>query len=341
MPQQDITPPPGPVMEHGAWSGKFSYPDTTGLVNLPASGFSLNCFREKRWCYAGIIHQDIIFGAAVVHLGYMTSAFCFGFDRKTRQMVEHTVVWPPLGQVCFDRNPEAGICRFKGAGKFLEISSGPDLGIKKLKADFKFSGNTILADIDILPPASGIDPMHFFMPMDNNAHAFTTKIAGLRAKGQIRLNKTVYEMEPDKSHVLFDWTHGRYPKETSWNWACGSGLSRNDLPVGFNFSTGVYENGILENIVWINGCPEPVGKVEFTYDTTDLDKPWTIKSRDSRVDLLFTPEGIRSADDNFGIIKSRFFQPCGRFSGSIESRTGAKLTLDEVGGVVEEHFAKW
>ncbi|MCP4718875.1 MAG: DUF2804 domain-containing protein [Desulfobacteraceae bacterium] len=346
MTKKSIPLPPGPAIEHGSWSGKFKYPDTTGLVNLPVSGFSLtpfslNCFQEKRWCYAGVIHKDIIFGCAVVHLGYLTSAFCFGFDRKTRQMVEHTVVWPPLGQVCFDRNPETGTCRFKVPGKFLEISSGPGLGTKKIEANFRFSGQSIQADIDILPPSSGIDPMHFFMPMDEDAHALTTKIAGLRARGQIRLNGMAYDLEPDESHVLFDWTHGAYPRQTFWNWACGAGGSREGASLGFNFSSGVYENGILENIIWINGCPEPVDRVDFSYDAVNPDKPWKIKSRDNRINLLFTPEGIRKANDNFGIIKSRFIQPCGKFSGSIKSRTGDDFILDELGGVVEEHFAKW
>ncbi|MCP3942864.1 MAG: DUF2804 domain-containing protein [Desulfobacteraceae bacterium] len=338
MTRQGLSSPP---MEHGAWSGKFSYPDTIGLINLPKSRFSLNRFREKRWCYTGITHPDIIFGAAVIHLGYITSAFCFGFDRKTGQMLEHTIVRPPLGQVCFDRHPENGICRFKSPGKFLEISSGPGWNIKKLKTNFNFSGQNIQADIDIMPLASGIDPMHFFMPMGANTHAFTTKIAGLEACGQIQLNGTIYDLTPGNSHVLFDWTHGVYPRQTFWNWACGAGLSQNGSPLGFNFSAGVYENKILENVIWIDGYPEPTDKVKFTYDPVNPDKPWEIKSRDKRINLLFTPEGMRKADDNFGIVKSKFIQPCGRFSGSIESQTGNCLVLDEVGGVVEEHFAKW
>ncbi|MBU0970496.1 MAG: DUF2804 domain-containing protein [Proteobacteria bacterium] len=333
--------PPGPAAEHGAWKGRFKYPDTTSLVRLPVSGFPLNCFREKRWCYTGIIHRDIIFGCAVVHLGYLTSAFCFGFDRNKRQMREHTVVWPPLGQVRFDRHPENGTCRFKGPGKLLEISSGPGPGIKKIRTDFTFSGQRIQADVDILPPASDIDPMHFFMPMDADAHAFTTKIAGLRAKGQILLNGTVYELTPDDSHVLFDWTHGAYPRQTFWNWACGAGISRDGSALGFNFSAGVYENKLLENVVWIKGRPETVGRVDFAYDAANPEAPWTIKSRDGRVSLLFTPEGMRKANDNFWIIKSRFIQPCGSFSGSIESLTGDRLVLEDVGGVTEEHFAKW
>ena len=68
------------VIPHGEWSGNFNYPDTKGLLNLNDRLFSIKRFKEKRWCYMGIIHPDIIFGCAVVHFGYISSAFAFGFD---------------------------------------------------------------------------------------------------------------------------------------------------------------------------------------------------------------------------------------------------------------------
>ena len=69
------------VIPYGEWTGNFNYPDTKGLLNLNDRLFSIKRFKEKRWCYMGIIHPDIIFGCAVVHLGYISSAFAFGFDR--------------------------------------------------------------------------------------------------------------------------------------------------------------------------------------------------------------------------------------------------------------------
>lgn len=329
---------PSGLPAHGAWSGPFSRPDTTTLVHLPRPGFSLGNFREKRWCYAGIVHPEIFFGCAVVHLGYLTSAFCFVFDRTTRQMTDHALVRPPLG-TRFDRNPETGTCRFKTPGKFLEMSSRP--GRNKIQARFKFSGQTLEADLEILPPPSNIASMNFFMPMEQGNHAFTAKTAGLRAQGHIRLNQRIYDLEPEKSFVVWDWTHGAYPRKTFWNWACGAGVSTDQTLVGFNFSSGVYEQGFLENVVWINGIPEPLGRIEFLYDGQHPDQPWQIKSRDNRVDLVFEPEGIRRADDNFALIQSRFIQPCGRFKGKLVTASGQHLVLETLGGVVEEHFAKW
>ncbi len=338
--------PPDPP-SHGAWSGRFPFPDTTTLVQLPRPGFSLDNFREKRWCYVGLVHPRIFFGCAVIHLGYLTSAFCFAFERKTRQMIEHALVWPPLGQARFDRHPETGTCWFKTPGKSLEISSHPpgnppgNTSGKKIQARFKFSGQTLEADLEIRPPRSGISPMNFFMPMDRDHHAFTAKTAGLTAQGHVRLNRRVYDLEPEESFVLWDWTHGAYPRKTFWNWACGAGVSTDQIPVGFNFSRGVYEQGLLENGIWVKGIPEPLGQVDFFYDGKHPDRPWQIKSADLRVDLTFEPEGIRRANDNFALIQSRFIQPCGRFRGRLITRTGHCLILEDVGGVVEEHFTKW
>jgi len=108
-----VIPPPG------EWSGDFNYPDTKGLLNLNDRFFSFERFKEKRWCYMGIIHPDIIFGCAVVHLGYISSAFAFGFDRQRQKMMNHSLVFPPLGQVQYDRNPENGICSYKSQSKPL------------------------------------------------------------------------------------------------------------------------------------------------------------------------------------------------------------------------------
>ncbi|MCK5695335.1 MAG: DUF2804 family protein [Desulfobacula sp.] len=50
---------------------------------------------------------------------------------------------------------------------------------------------------------------------------------------------------------------------------------------------------------------------------------------------------MRKANDNLGIIKSKFIQPCGSFEGSIKIQDNRSFHLSSVGGVVEEHFAKW
>lgn len=328
-----------------AWSGPFHHPDTCDLTHLPLPGKFKNMFREKRWCYAGIVSPDLFFGAAVVHLGYVTSAFCFGFDRTTGKMLEHSLVRPPGSHTRYDRNPGTGTCHFKTRGKYIEISGAPDQTRKKLKVELTFPGHTIEADLDILAPPSGLDPMHLPMDMGDGKTAFTAKAAGLLARGQVRLDNKDFTLPRDNSFALFDWTHGAYPRQTFWNWACGAGTAvdkdNTKINIGFNFSRGVYENGRLENYVWINGQPQPIGEMEYSYDPDNPMAPWQIQTLDNRINLTFTPEGMRKANDNFWIVASKFIQPCGKFEGEITTQDGQVLTLETVGGVVEEHYAKW
>ncbi|MBW2608017.1 MAG: DUF2804 domain-containing protein [Deltaproteobacteria bacterium] len=329
------------VIPHGEWSGNFNYPDTKGLLNLNDRLFSIKRFKEKRWCYMGIIHPDIIFGCAVVHLGYISSAFAFGFDRQQHKMINHSLVFPPLGQVRYDRNPENGICSYKSLRGKLILTNNKKPIPSTIEASFYLPGRSLKADIEVIEPDDGISPMHFLMPMGSSEPAFTTKTAGLKARGKIILNKKIFNLASENTFAVFDWTNGFYPRETFWNWACGAGFADDGTQIGFNFSSGVYENGLLENTVWINGTPCKQGEIIFTYDTQNPEHPWQIKSKDDRINLRFKPEGIRRANDNLGIIKSKFIQPCGSFEGSIKTQDNLCIHLSSVGGVVEEHFAKW
>ncbi len=323
------------------WSGDFNYPDTKDLLNLNERFFSLGRFKEKRWCYIGIIHPDIIFGCAVVHLGYISSAFAFGFDRQERKMMNHSLIFPPIGQIRYDRNPENGICSYKSLRGSLILAHNKKPVPSTINTSFYLPGRSLKADIEIIEPEGGISPMHFLMPMGNTKPAFTTKTAGLKARGKIILNKKVFDLASENTFAVFDWTNGFYPRQTFWNWACGAGFSDDGTQVGFNFSSGVYENGLLENTVWINGTPLKQGKITFSYDSEKPELPWLIKSKDGLINLRFKPEGIRKANDNLGIIKSKFIQPCGSFEGSIKTQSNHIFHLSSVGGIVEEHFAKW
>lgn len=329
------------IISSGEWSGDFNYPDTKDLLNLNDRLFSFERFKEKRWCYMGIIHPDIIFGCAVVHLGYISSAFAFGFDRQERKMMNHSLVFPPLGQVRYDRNPEKGIYSYKSLRGSLILTHNKKPAPSTIKASFYLPGRSLKADIEIIEPEKGISPMHFLMPMGSGRAAFTSKTAGLKARGNIIINKKSFDLASENTFAVFDWTNGFYPRQTFWNWACGAGFSDDGTEIGFNFSSGIYENGLLENTVWINGTPLKQGEITFTYDLENPEHPWLIKSHDDLINLKFKPEGIRKATDNLGIIKSKFIQPCGSFEGSIKTRNNLSFHLSSVGGVVEEHFAKW
>lgn len=325
-----------------AWQGRFGYPDTSALLSTSPNRFTLRRLKEKRWCYIGVFHPDIILGCAIVHLGYICSAFAFAFDRINARMIEHNFVLPPLGQVRYDRSPEKGICRFRNRSDHLYLSHQPDPHQPhQIRSRLGSGKNRLRAEIDLNQPAARLFPMHFLMPMNANARAFTTKAAGYHATGFIEINNDRIELDPDTSFAVLDWTNGFYPRKTFWNWACGAGRTEKNDMIGFNFSRGVYRYGRLENVIWMNGRPFQTGPVVFEYNSRSPMVPWKIHDPNGTFSMIFRPEGIRSADENFGLVQSRFIQPCGTYEGWIKTGSGEKTPFKNITGVAEEHFAKW
>ncbi|MCG8529893.1 MAG: DUF2804 domain-containing protein [Desulfovibrionales bacterium] len=286
----------------------------------------------KRWCYVGVVHPDLIFGAAMAHLGYVTHAFAQVFDRRNQEIIEDARLFPPLGKIKFNGHPNQGKIQFSSPGGHWELQA--EQGGYELKIAFPkkcFFGKFHLSLDDF-------EPRHFYLPMDKGNKAFTTKAPGLKARGSLQFKGQTHCLDRGARGIL-DWTQGVYPRRTQWNWACGTGLSNQGVPLSFNFSRGVYEYGQLENTIWIQGIPFPTGPVEFDYKA--LDAPWQINSLDGRANLIFTPEGLRQKDENLGLIHSKFTQPQGGFQGRLTTPDGDTHILERVSGVTEEHFAKW
>lgn len=60
-----------------------------------------------------------------------------------------------------------------------------------------------------------------------------------------------------------------------------------------------------------------------------------------RIRLQFTPQQVRQQKLNLGILASNFRQYCGFFCGEITLANSEKLTLQQVPGLAEDHFARW
>lgn len=99
-----------------------------------------------------------------------------------------------------------------------------------------------------------------------------------------------------------------------------------------------------------------VGRVRFEVPETGFEdqRPWRLRTdpfehtatrNDGKalpisIDLTFEPKGMRSENINLLLIASRFVQPFGLFKGTITCE-GTRLPINNVFGVVENHYAKW
>lgn len=148
---------------------------------------------------------------------------------------------------------------------------------------------------------------------------WTRKQGGIPARG------TVTGRQID-ARAIVDDSDGHHDRHTTWRWSAGVGAAEDGSPVAWNLVDGIHDApGASERRVWRGGEPVEVHPVEFAPDL-------------SRVGgLEFRPWAQRCENVNLLVLRSRYRQPFGTFSGELPDGT----RLREGYGVMEEHDALW
>ncbi len=286
----------------------------------------------KRWEYMGVCNEEVIFGIAVVHLGYLSNIFAYVFDRKEKKMKEYNFIRPFGYKTYFRGSPVHGQTGCKG--KDLSIKIDNQTGYSSLIASINRELNVDLS----FKRAS--NPLCLATREGLHGFNYTIKEAGLGVGGAIALKGKRYEIKTGSPAGVIDYTVGYPGHMTFWNWASGSGMDKAGKTIGFNFSLGINETGFSENAFWINGRMVKIDLVNFIYDDLHILSPWRIVSSDGRVKLTFHPEGERASNLNLGLIASYFHQLFGSFTGTLSDGKNT-YTIKSSAGFTEEHESKW
>ena len=309
----------------GLYAGSLADPSFTGLANTP--GTLERRLIEKRWQYAFLATPEMMLALAVIDCGYLSSGICAVFDRGARRLlVDGNPVLPPLCARIGDSPGEGMSASLLGPGIRARLER--DQGRISIRARWAH------ADIDLLldasrapPPVTAIAPVGAPGRFD-----FTQKTVLLPAEGEVRAGNVRFDVRGQPAAL--DYTHGFLARDTSWRWAFASGRAGSHQ-VAFNLSEGFLE-GEGENAVWIDGEPQAAGPVRFSFDPASPMGPWRMQSADGSVDLAFRPEGYRAQDIDLKLIRSRYLQPFGVFSGRLRS-----IAVEDLPGVTEDHAARW
>ena len=183
--------------------------------------------------------------------------------------------------------------------------------------------------------------MQVVTPTSEGDFTFTHKAAGLPILGSIRLGNTRYEFSPEKDFAALDFTIGYPARNTFWNWCSFAGRSVCGASIGLNLVDPIYDQQHNENALWIDGQMIPLGQSVFEYSSKEPLNPWTIKTKDGTVDVIFSPYGLRKQSMDYKLLSSRFQQPFGTFSGKFTLPDKRVIAFDSIPGVVEEHHARW
>jgi hypothetical protein len=153
---------------------------------------------------------------------------------------------------------------------------------------------------------------------------WTRKQALVPVRGTVRAGGRTYELSGE--HGFVDESAGYHARHTSWRWSAGVGRAEDGRRVAWNLVDGVHDTlEGSERTVWVDGEPVEVPPQEFADDL-------------SRVgELDFREWSAREASVNLLVMRNRYRQPFGEFSG----RLPGGLRLAEGYGVMEEHDVFW
>jgi hypothetical protein len=157
---------------------------------------------------------------------------------------------------------------------------------------------------------------------------WTRKQAGVPARGEVRVGSRMYSLS---CPAVVDDTAGYHRRHTRWTWSAGVGTASDGRSVGWNLVAGVNdsERG-SERAIWVDGEPFEPGPVKFSEDLARVEFS-------EGGELEFTEWSARADSTNVLLVRSRYRQPFGTFTGSFPGG----VQLQRGFGVVEVHDAHW
>jgi hypothetical protein len=165
-------------------------------------------------------------------------------------------------------------------------------------------------------------------PTNAGHYIWTRKQADVPARGFVEMNGKRRELE---GVAFIDESAGYHDRHTAWRWSAGSGLTSDGRAVSWNLVNGVHDAPTgSERTVWVERQPAEVGPVAFAPDLSAV----TFAEGGS---LEFTEWAAREEDMNLLLMRSRYRQPFGTFSGMLPGG----IELAQGYGVMEEHEVLW
>lgn len=283
----------------------------------------------NKFHFVGIVDSALIAGIAIVDLTYLSSAFFYIYNRRTKEIIETKAVTPLGLHTEIRTTPENPWSSYRAGGitvtmtRELVEASSPDMHL--------------LIKLD----QENASPLRICTRAGYTGWVYTQKTSPVRIEGSASVKGQTFPLASPSSMALIDWTCGYMRRQTCWNWAATAFTLPDGRTLGMNLSCGVNETSFTENAFWLDGVMTKVDLVNFIFDPDDILRPWHIASSDGRVELSFTPEAQRNEKINAFFIASRFTQLVGTFDGTVKALDGTTVRIQGCPGFAEDHYARW
>ena len=247
---------------------------------------------RKHWRYVAVWSPDVSICAARVRVGPLAQEFWGVWHRDGGKLTEHSRLRAGRVQV----SPQS--VQVADRGSVIDLS-----------LDF-----TPASAFEVVTPVG-------------RAWTWTHKQMG-RAKGSVTVDGRQVDID---GAAFLDDNDGYHPRLTHWWWSGGAGRLPDGRLAMWNALVGLNDTlPHIENTLWIDGEPQPIGPVTISRDLAQ------VTFDDGNV-LRFSQEAERATKVDFFIIRSAYRQPFGTFTGTLPGG----LELTEGYGVMEDHRALW
>lgn len=330
-----------------------------GLHGGPFQGLEkrFRRWRLKQWQYVSVVTDSTLFACAVVDVGYLGSAFAYVVNRHTGERFEWAAKQPLSQRVAVAQSSIKGTSRFERRNwGHIDIHNHPDNHQRVVSVRLHGELGAVpkpplRVELRIFDDPQHIQPIVVVEQSAPKLWLYTHKSYGLLVEGSLQCGTIQQRLQCGDGLAGFDYNRGYRQRRTWWNWAAASGRTNDGTIVGFNLTAhrpwttqGSQRNtppDAADCGFWLDGTLTKLSRVDFAYNPDSLLEPWHIFDADGLVDLHFAPEGKRSEHTHAGIVTSLFHQPYGHFTGTLSARAGRKVTLENVYGVTEQHYALW
>ena len=315
-----------PPMNLGWFDRPFEHPNVVDAMAFESMNPDGESIRQKRWHYFSFANDRYIIGMAAVDVTYIANGFAYVYDFDADVFKEFSHVG--LSKVVtVSENSVSGESTYETDGFRIHIVN--DGATHTVDFSFDDGVDTLTGTLSVIETG---DPFVNATEVSRRHIVYTHQNSMATAAGTALWNGREITFDPLTDFGGTDFTVGLQNYETSWNWASGTGYATDGTPLAINVGG--------EALFWIGDTIHRTEGATFTYE--DLLSDWTIRSYDGVIDLTFHPVNMREGYINiFDVIVSEFYQPFGRFTGTITGDDGVVYEIDTMLGVTEEHYAKW
>ncbi len=284
--------------------------------------------RFKQFHFIGIIGPDLMAGLAVIDLKYAANGFFYVYDRSSDCVTETKEIAPFF------------------SARIKPDPSIPDSSFSFRKLKISIEGGKVTATGDDISITANLDftnsnPLRICTRAGYKGWVYTEKTTPLPLTGTLTCKGKSWDLSSPAYMALSDWSAGFMRRETCWNWASMASTLPDGRTLGLNLASGVNETSFTENAFWINGALVKTDTVNFIHHPEDLMKPWNIRSADGKIDLEFQPMNKREEKTNALLVATCFTQLMGTYHGKLITEQGETLSISDVPGYAEDHFARW